>query len=202
MLEKSDSGIENGKAIIYINDELVADENAMITWINTDPEWKSLRFGWYLDGRAPFEEEGQETNLSFDDIYVDDTWQAVYIGNNKDWDFCTYREIQILTAWSEDSITLTINQGTLQNGETAYLFVSNNEGVLSDGYLLTIGQNIPVPGDLSKDGEVNIIDIQICVNIVLGTETNPEIITRADINKDGSIDVSDVQEILNIVLVR
>jgi hypothetical protein len=40
-------------------------------------------------------------------------------------------------------------------------------------------------GDLNNDEKVNIQDIQLCVNVILGAETNPGIVARADVNEDG-----------------
>jgi hypothetical protein len=54
--------------------------------------------------------------------------------------------------------------------------------------------------DLNEDGEVNVIDVQLCVNVVLGTEKEPTIFERADVNEDGNLDVIDVQQIVNSVL--
>jgi hypothetical protein len=47
---------------------------------------------------------------------------------------------------------------------------------------------------------VDVLDAQLCVNVVLGTETDPVIVTLADVNKDGEVNVLDVQIIVNIVL--
>ena len=57
-----------------------------------------------------------------------------------------------------------------------------------------------MPGDLSLDGQVNVIDVQLCVNVVLGNEAEPDLVVRADVNGDGSVNVVDVQSIVNIVL--
>jgi hypothetical protein len=58
----------------------------------------------------------------------------------------------------------------------------------------------PLPADLNGDGKVDVLDTQLCVNVVLGTETDPVIVARADVNKDGKVNVLDVQIIVNLVL--
>ncbi|MCH8877585.1 MAG: hypothetical protein IIA89_12300 [Chloroflexi bacterium] len=58
----------------------------------------------------------------------------------------------------------------------------------------------PVPGDLNQDGNVNVLDVQLAVNVFLGTETNVGIVGRSDINGDGKVNVLDVQLIVNIFL--
>jgi hypothetical protein len=59
---------------------------------------------------------------------------------------------------------------------------------------------LPIDGDLNLDGEVDILDVQLCVSVVMGTEDDPTILARADVNQDGTVDVLDVQEIVNISL--
>ncbi len=51
-------------------------------------------------------------------------------------------------------------------------------------------------GDLNADGDVDITDVDIAINVVLGLETN----TGADINGDGSYDITDVNLLINLVL--
>lgn len=55
-------------------------------------------------------------------------------------------------------------------------------------------------GDLNLDGSVNVLDVQLAINVFLGTETDPAIVARADVNADGSVDVVDVQLITLIFL--
>jgi hypothetical protein len=45
-----------------------------------------------------------------------------------------------------------------------------------------------------------VLDAQLCVNVFLGTETDPDIVARADINSDESVDVLDVQIVVNTFL--
>lgn len=57
---------------------------------------------------------------------------------------------------------------------------------------------LPAPRqDLNLDGEVNVLDVQLCVNVFLGTEALPEIVSRADVNQDSEVNVLDVQAIVN-----
>lgn len=54
--------------------------------------------------------------------------------------------------------------------------------------------------DINLDGSVDILDVQLTVNVFLGTETDPGIVARADVNGDGSVDVLDVQGVVNAFL--
>ena len=56
------------------------------------------------------------------------------------------------------------------------------------------------PGDLNLDDLVDVVDVQLCVNVFLGTATDPDIVDRADVNDDGGVDVLDVQLTVNLFL--
>jgi hypothetical protein len=56
------------------------------------------------------------------------------------------------------------------------------------------------PEDINQDSRVDVLDVQLCVNVFLGSQTDPEIVARADVNHDGSVNVLDVQVIVNAFL--
>ena len=81
---------------------------------------------------------GSQFNIYTDDIYIDDTLARVEIGNAQTWGACTRREIQIPSSWSNNSITVKINQGMMPDGR-AYLFVVDGSGTSSPGYPISFG---------------------------------------------------------------
>ncbi len=58
----------------------------------------------------------------------------------------------------------------------------------------------PQPEDINMDGRIDVLDVQLCVNVFLGSETDPGLVARADVNSDGSVDVLDVQMVVNTFL--
>lgn len=58
----------------------------------------------------------------------------------------------------------------------------------------------PAKGDVNGDGVIDISDVNILLNIVLGKDTASKYDGRADVTGDGSVDISDVNSCLNIVL--
>ncbi|SLM29521.1 exported hypothetical protein [Desulfamplus magnetovallimortis] len=54
--------------------------------------------------------------------------------------------------------------------------------------------------DINGDGTVDVLDIMACINVVLGTETSPDIVAAADVNNDGSVSIIDVMEIIDTIL--
>ena len=59
------------------------------------------------------------------------------------------------------------------------------------------GGTIAVLGDVDGLGQVNMLDMQACVDHILGRQDWGE---NADVNEDGSVNVVDVQEIVNTIL--
>jgi hypothetical protein len=55
-------------------------------------------------------------------------------------------------------------------------------------------------GDINDDGIVDIRDLQLCVDVILGVETNSDRISRADLNGNGNTDNQDFEQLVDIVL--
>lgn len=124
----------NGSCLIWIDGQQVASETAMTTF-ETGEIVKSLTLGWYMGNNV-----GDGTaSLYFDDVYIDNSWKRVEVGDNAIYANCTHREIQPAITWSDTGITGTFNQGSFETGDTVYVFVVDEEGVPSDGYPVTIG---------------------------------------------------------------
>jgi hypothetical protein len=58
----------------------------------------------------------------------------------------------------------------------------------------------PAREDVNRDGRLDVLDVQLCVNVFLGTQTDPVIVARADVNGDSTVNVLDVQTIVNAFL--
>lgn len=71
-----------------------------------------------------------------DDVYLDTTWARVMIGDAPNFADAKHREIQIPSAWSSSSITVTVHTGTFPANATPYLFVIDADGNTSQGYAL------------------------------------------------------------------
>ena len=56
---------------------------------------------------------------------------------------------------------------------------------------------VPITGDVTGDGKVDILDLQACVNHILGTQDWG---SAADVNNDTAINILDIQETVNIIL--
>lgn len=95
----------------------------------------SFKWGQYLGNG------GSSTIAQYDDVYIDNTWARIELGDNPNYSSCTHREIQVPSAWSPTSVTVTVNTGSFSTSDSAYLFVVNEDGTPSVGYPVTIGES-------------------------------------------------------------
>lgn len=57
-----------------------------------------------------------------------------------------------------------------------------------------------IPGDVNLDGVADVSDLNIIINIILGSDTAEAYEGRADLTGEGAIDVSDINALINIIL--
>ena len=54
--------------------------------------------------------------------------------------------------------------------------------------------------DINQDGEVDILDLQLCINVISGKDQTPLIIQRSDVDGNGTVDQYDTQLIAMRIL--
>jgi len=117
--------------VILAVDELQYDGNYNILREGGSETWQYMLFG----GAAV---DGMDIRVYFDDVYTQvGTRARVEIGDNATWANCTHREIQIPTVWKDNSITITVNQGSFAPCERAYLYVVDADGDVSEPQQIT-----------------------------------------------------------------
>jgi hypothetical protein len=57
-----------------------------------------------------------------------------------------------------------------------------------------------INGDVNRDGEVNIADINVIITVILSSDVNPDVLARADVNGDGEVNIADINVIIKIIL--
>jgi len=95
--------------------------------------WADIHLQRFADIKDDWNNPAQ-TYIYLDDVYLDNTPQRVEIGDNATWANCTHREIQIPSAWSDTSITVTLNQGSFSDFGNQYLYIIDSNGTVSSGY--------------------------------------------------------------------
>ncbi len=80
------------------------------------------------------------------------------------------------------------------------LYIDGTEGNWTKNKQVTLLGNAGIPGDVDGNGTVDVSDVNIVVNIILGKESRADYVSRADLDGNGTVDVTDVNQIVNIIL--
>ena len=86
--------------------------------------------------------------------------------------------------------------GTLTGSGNRYLLTMPDQDVT----ISTTEPVISLRGDINSDGSVDVIDVNILVNIILGKDNAENYAGFTDLSGDDSFDVGDVNTLVNIVL--
>ena len=58
----------------------------------------------------------------------------------------------------------------------------------------------PVVGEVTGDGRVDVSDVNVVINVMLGKEQDAQLRALAEVTGDGRVDVSDVNVVINLML--
>ncbi|MBR1804157.1 MAG: dockerin type I repeat-containing protein, partial [Muribaculaceae bacterium] len=91
---------------------------------------------------------------------------------------------------------LTLNTGAKVNGEKLDLYL------MVGGEMIRFTQDASQgkQGDLTGDGAVDVSDVNLLINIILGKKTAADCVGNPNLNGDSKVDVSDVNLLINIIL--
>jgi len=97
----------------------------------------------------------------------------------------------------------TYTVSSLPPGTYYFAVTAYNTSGLESGYSNEVSQTIngtPTTSkcDANSDGVVNVLDLQIMINAILGIQTIPA--GKGDLNGDGRVDVLDLQILVNVIL--
>ena len=141
--------------------------------------------------KASSEQGGSGTVYDYLDFYIDNDPQELMIGGTTDWE------------------EYTVN---LPAGEHTLRWVYEKDDAQSSGEDCAWVDRIYFPpgaipplnidfGDLNLDSIVNVLDVIVTVNYIIGyIDLNNEQIQNADVNLDGSVDVFDILLIVDMAL--
>jgi hypothetical protein len=144
------SGVDraDGRLRLWIDGQLYDDTRTLVTNVGTDGPAVNKRpfiIGLY-DSWPPSDAPVANMFGYYADIYVDNTFARVEIGDAPRYDDCTHREIQYPLSWGAGSIAIRVNQGAFAAGRTAYLFVVDDSGRVNPvGFPITFGGPAPPP---------------------------------------------------------
>ena len=188
-------------------------------WEEIDIIYKGLNYGWNtMEGNHCYPAgtncnmEGFELPIYEYPLYVDGvcsvTGGYVYRGNTipslygkyiyGDW--CT-GDIWALTYSDSGSINEHLIQSDINI--TSFGLDKNNELLIcanSKIYKLTSDEPSGMMGDLNQDGLINVQDIILSINIILGTSPSDYQLWSGDLNQDGVMDILDIVLLINLIL--
>ncbi|RJP72326.1 MAG: hypothetical protein C4532_06120 [Candidatus Abyssobacteria bacterium SURF_17] len=144
--EQSDQGIANGSIEIW-NSHVFGSTEPMVKIIDLqDYLTRSVPYYWdrvYIGEATTNLDHYVKSGVTnyFDNFYIDNSWARVVIGDASTYNACRRREVQIPSAWSDNSISVTVNSASLPYG-TAYLYVVDGNGTYNaNGYPITVEQS-------------------------------------------------------------
>ena len=91
----------------------------------------------------------------------------------------------------------TSNFSYLNTSEAYFTGSSSQLKLMIDGKLVG---TVVLEGDVNGDGSVNAGDVSAIYNVMLGIETDANVISAADVNGDGSVNAGDVSTVYGIML--
>lgn len=145
-----DSGLDqaNGTMKLWVDGVLRDSMTTVVTNVGSDGSATDKRpyvIGFY-DSWAPSDASVSNMYGYYGDIYVDNNWSRVELGDASTYVNTRHREIQIPTAWGASSVSVKINQGSFGSGQIGYLYVTDSLGrVNANGFPVTIGGGTVTP---------------------------------------------------------
>ena len=79
-------------------------------------------------------------------------------------------------------------------------FASWKADVNSCGAVKKIVMTGDLRADVNLDGEVNVVDVNILIDVIQGVNVPEQFRTRADVNQDGEITVNDINRVIDVIL--
>jgi len=135
--DSSALGVADGKLKIYYDSQEIFNHTDLITRQNETNFKRPAVVGFW---NSLSENNGHNDPMWLDDMYIRNAWQRVVLGNAPTYASSTVFELQPITTWSDASVTINnLNQGSFNNGQTAYFFVVNDNNVASPGFKITFG---------------------------------------------------------------
>jgi hypothetical protein len=170
--QEGDASTANGVMRWWVDGRKVFDHSDITTRTGSYNKYVQ-DLGFYRDSLS----DGSGT-LHLDDLYIDNTWSRVEIGNAATYAASTHREIQPATAWDANgqSIAVTLNRGSFGAFDNAYLYVVDSTGAVNaDGYAITFG-------DTGADTTPAAFSFTDQTGVALGSTNNSDNVTITGID--------------------
>tara|TARA_Y100000589_G_C26937467_1_gene540936 strand:- start:292 stop:777 length:486 start_codon:yes stop_codon:yes gene_type:complete len=137
--------------------------------------------------------------IVYNDSYVHDLLSTSF-KNGAEW-LSTDPNYGELQQGQQQNVNVTIDTNDLATGEySSYIFINSTGGTGSIPVSLVVSTS-SLPGDVTGDDIINILDIVTLVNFVVGlSEPESEQFAAGDMNNDDVLNVLDVVLLVNEIL--
>ena len=116
---------------------------------------------------------------------------------NSVWEMATDPDFEnVIVQFHQDNVDYTFNEESTYYMRYRVFNAAGTCEACGDTHIITIRKENYLQGDVNRDGEVNIADVNAVVDIVLGGGSN----AAADVNVDGEIGVADVNAVIDVIL--
>ncbi len=104
-----------------------------------DDSFGKFGFGTYARENPNGDDDHPSIQYWVDDAFVDYTWARVFISDQATYDDSVehHQELQIPRVWESSSIQIEVNRGSFSDGESAFLYVVDENGEIN-------GQGVPI----------------------------------------------------------
>jgi hypothetical protein len=143
-------GSANGSTKMWVSKPGLSDaysvvSNSGVKYVVASGYPDYIKFGWYAGSYFPTSMNTFTTTLYYDNIYIDNSWARVEIGDADTYDNCMHREIQIPVTWETGHISLKVNPGSFNLNDNVFLYVFDESGTCNaKGYSIKIGGRYPI----------------------------------------------------------
>jgi len=198
------SAIANDR--LYIKDfEIVADEAKTIALIlDNDTAYSAFQTDIYLSNGLEIEQEDGEYII---DLNTERTAKSHVVSTYKRDDgairiFVTSQNLATFKGNGGDIAYIQIKatnsfpgSGTVSLKNSIAAEADATRHILAD-CTAKAGELSTLKGDVNGDGEVNIADINVIIDMILSSGFNPS----GDVNGDGEVNIADINAVIDIIL--
>lgn len=121
----SAQGVHDGWTAMRIDNQLIYRANQIDVY---EPgEASELFANLRLGGNYGFDASGAVHYRHYGDVYIDDSFAHVVLGDAPAFEDCQHLELQVATAWADEAVTFTLNQGAFDAGDRVYAYVVDEQ---------------------------------------------------------------------------
>jgi hypothetical protein len=145
ILKSSDIGVENGTFDFIRNGSLSYDKKFIMRSYEKPNRYKMIFFDQISNGTS-----GVPLNIYYDDLYIDDTLQRVFLSDRESLSSAKNRFIQIPVEWEDNRIKAELNISNTSLAEL-YIYVADENGIINQSGFKVCGTCPGRPTQISID---------------------------------------------------